>query len=311
MDFSNKTSLFDLVSMIIPGYTLIFSITGIFGKLEDLQINSMVYLVPILAASYIVGMFIHHLSKLLFDPIFKENIGQIKRAHEEVYGGIDKNADDYLERKSDEKVKETYYERYYISIDRYKKSNIHILEAQFSFIRSMIVVIPFLAYLLNEGSYNFEKTSITNYCIALPCIIFCFIKAHKTKLFNLFSSKCFFWTLWIFCILIILGVVFYLLNLSTFMLCIIGIETATSTIKEDSCWNRHIYPLALTLSISIMPLLNFNCNKITTEPIDIITYPYTFFFVILLSIVWILPAINKQICKSVWEDEYYTRDLDN
>lgn len=128
MDFSNKTSLFDLVSMIIPGYTLIFSLSKILniGELD----SSGVAIVPILAASYIVGIFIHHLSKLLFDPIFKENIEQIRSAHKEVYKSISethKKGQDNIKWKSNEEVKRIYYERYYISIDRYKKSNIHTI----------------------------------------------------------------------------------------------------------------------------------------------------------------------------------------
>lgn len=238
MDFSNKTSLFDLVSMIIPGYTLIFSLSKILniGELD----SSGVAIVPILAASYIVGMFIHYLSKLLFDPIFKENIEQIRNAHQEVYDNIDKECmedDDNLKCKSDKEVKRIYYERYYISIDRYKKSNIHILEAQFSFIRSMIIVL-FTVFISIAYKHYIS--------IGIFCPIF-------------------------FLIIIVAYII------SSFFLIVI---------------------LLTFSSFGLAPPNNIENLTVIFSPI------------IIVFLILIMQKINKQICKSVWEDEYYTRCLD-
>lgn len=338
MDFSNKTSLFDLVSMIIPGYTLIFSLSKI------LPINGLDYsgatIIPILAASYIVGMIIHHLSKLIFDRIFRDDTELMGITREEVYGKqlkdkeIDKIKEDinhkfyeilshriknngnFQSMAKDQQIKElkrirenvlgkindkvweekwnniekkqsyfieenpikeelhlraiktAYYHSFYQSINRYKNSSIHILEAQFSFIRSMIFVLPFLLTYVISDLNKIDHNSI-------------------------------------------------ILEIGSLIITLIGVIAVIGAIKENKKNKNLVITTVITTIIITIIIITLIKIMVGIEAIKADIGCDSWLCITITSVVvnttlasWILPTINKQIYKSVWEDELYTRDLD-
>lgn len=334
MDFSNKTSLFDLVSMIIPGYTLIFSLSKIL-PIKGLDYSGAT-IIPILAASYIVGMIIHHLSKLIFDRIFRDDTELMGITREEVYGKqlkdkeIDKIKEDinhkfyeilshriknngnFQSMAKDQQIKElkriienvlgkindkeweekwnniekkqsyfieenpikeelhlraiktAYYHSFYQSINRYKNSSIHILEAQFFFIRSMIFVLPFLL------TYVISNLEIDHNSIILEIV-------------------------------------------SLIIITLIGVRAVIGAIKE----NKKNKNLEITTTVKLKVIKVTLVIILTIVTIKTYTGCDSLLWITITSVVVnttlasrILPTINRQIYKSVWEDELYTRDLD-
>ncbi len=128
----NKSTFYDMVSMIIPGFITIF-FTSVMFDFKCIFYNEKLWFpiyVCVFTVSYLIGLLIHYYSKNKFDSITKNDPSKIQEA---------KNKLEEVLKKPH--LKE-YYEAYYKVINT---TPIPILEAQVSFIRSMIVVLCILS----------------------------------------------------------------------------------------------------------------------------------------------------------------------
>lgn len=128
---STKTSLYDLLSMIIPGYLLLFLLQKIFLQSCSWPYDEVTFGVFTFAASYIVGMALHWLSKCLFCKL-RNCECLISKAKEKVNNNLRNQNKSTIES-------EDYYTAYYIA-SSYAWSSVPILEAQYSFLRSAVIV---------------------------------------------------------------------------------------------------------------------------------------------------------------------------
>ncbi len=158
----SKSSLYDTVSMIIPGFIMLFyfaekvGMTCYWGKNGSL---SIAYYICIFALSYLVGLMIHYFSKLVYNPCLRNNRKHIRKARCR------------LRKDIQDKVLNEYYEDYYSTI---RPSSVPIMEAQVSFIRSMTIVIPiiFLMECCNLCCGNGKNIfSICPYCVIVSCFV--------------------------------------------------------------------------------------------------------------------------------------------
>ncbi len=136
-----KSSLYDMLSMIIPGFIMLFSIeqivgcdadaTETFSSSDGLAIPKYVC---IFVLSYVVGLLIHYLSKKIFDRFLRNTPEHIRKAKEI----FDKKRVEREEKENaDAMILDDYYINYYNVI---QKSSVPAMEAQLSFLRSMVIV---------------------------------------------------------------------------------------------------------------------------------------------------------------------------
>ncbi|MDE5757930.1 MAG: hypothetical protein K2H85_04885 [Allobaculum sp.] len=119
----------------------------------------MTYVVVVFAMSYIVGMAIHQVAKFLFSSlrnhkcIIKISWEKFRKANNLPFSPEEFKSDDY-------------YEAYYTA-STYSWSSVPVLESQYSFLRSMILVE--IAYLISGCSIDLTACQIS--LIALVFII--------------------------------------------------------------------------------------------------------------------------------------------
>ncbi len=141
----SKSTFYDLVSMLIPGFILIFSALKIFfpsHEVENIFSNSKLGFpnyVCIIALSYLLGLAIHRLSQCVIDPFFRNRKECIKAAKTKFERDIAKRQERPERKINDTEVEGEYYIAYFKVIG--SSPSIPIMEAQVSFIKSMIIVI--------------------------------------------------------------------------------------------------------------------------------------------------------------------------
>ena len=135
---TTKVSLYDLLSMIIPGYLFLYLLKRAFFSEYSQTCDESTYLIVVFSCSYIIGLAIHYIAKLIFKSL-RNNKCIITRTREKFYNLNNVS----IESKKD--ILSEYMDSYYIA-SKYNWSSIPVLEAQYSFLRSMILVE--LAYLL-------------------------------------------------------------------------------------------------------------------------------------------------------------------
>lgn len=128
---STKTSLYDLLSMIVPGYLVLFLLHKAFFQQCIWRSDEMTFGIAAFAVSYIVGLALHWFSKLVFHPL-RNCECLVSKAKDKVNRDLVKNGNPKIETKD-------YYEAYYAA-SKYPWSSVLILEAQYSFLRSAVIV---------------------------------------------------------------------------------------------------------------------------------------------------------------------------
>ena len=129
---ASKLSLFDMVSMFIPGYLFLYLLKRAFFTDCLHECDELTYVVVVFTMSYITGMAIHQISKLIF-KFLRNNPCIISHSKKT----CNKNNDITQESKVVNLVE--YYKAYY-RVSTYTWSSIPVLEAQYSFLRSMAVI---------------------------------------------------------------------------------------------------------------------------------------------------------------------------
>ncbi len=138
--FLSKVTLFDLLSMIVPGYLVLFLISRCFIDSPVWPYDELTFYVATFTVSYIIGMLIHYLARFIFNCL-RNNECLIKSARKRFYR-FQKNAKQ-KEHETDlnhEALMEEYYAAYYRVSMNYCSSSLSVLEAQYSFLRSMVIV---------------------------------------------------------------------------------------------------------------------------------------------------------------------------
>ena len=130
---STKASLYDLLSMIIPGYLVLFLLHQSFFQQMAWHYDDVTFGVVTFAISYIVGILIHLVAKAVFSSLRNREC-LVSKAKDYVNKKLLQTKD---VRMIEENV--SYYEAYYIA-SRYAWSSVPILEAQYSFLRSALIV---------------------------------------------------------------------------------------------------------------------------------------------------------------------------
>lgn len=126
-----KSSLYDMMSMIIPGFLFIVCVEIASGIGFDRNFYDLTASIITFVLSYILGLIIHLVSKILFNPLLRNDFDNIKQ--------IENDVQKRIKEESELKI---YYEKYYKLIGDYPKSVVPMLEAQVAFLRSMMVIIP-------------------------------------------------------------------------------------------------------------------------------------------------------------------------
>ncbi len=154
--------------MLVPGYLLIFGVSHICDIKYQWNHSYLSYGVILFVVSYIMGLFIHYLSRFIFlwlrNPPILINI-----AYDAVYYKKEK----FLIKR----LREQYYEAYYNVAIHYPASALSNLEAQFSFLRS-IVTIEFMCSLVEFCKFN-VIIAIALSIISLILIIFMIYLQYK------------------------------------------------------------------------------------------------------------------------------------
>lgn len=155
-----KVSLYDLISMIIPGYLFLYLLKRAFFDECAQQCDELTYIIVVFSMSYIMGMVIHNITKFIF-KFLRNNKCIIARTREK-FNELHHN----VSFESKEDILSEYMDSYYRT-SKYNWSSIPVLEAQYSFLRSMSLVE--FAYLMLgcKASLNICQMSI----IALVLII--------------------------------------------------------------------------------------------------------------------------------------------
>lgn len=138
--FLSKVALFDLLSMIVPGYLVLFLISRCFIDSPVWPYDELTFYVATFTVSYIIGMLIHYLARFIFNCL-RNNECLIKSARKRFYR-FQKNAKqkEHETDLSHETLMEEYYAAYYRVSMNYCSSSLSVLEAQYSFLRSMVIV---------------------------------------------------------------------------------------------------------------------------------------------------------------------------
>ena len=129
---SAKVILYDLLSMIIPGYLVLFLIIKAFLPDFTWCYDNVTFGVVAFAISSIVGLAIHWSAKLVFRSLRNCDC-LVNKAKENV---------NKSHLRSDKPVtgdNVSYYDAYYFA-SRFAWSSVPVLEAQYSFLRSAIIV---------------------------------------------------------------------------------------------------------------------------------------------------------------------------
>ena len=62
----NRVGLYDLLSMVIPGYLTVFLFWRVFGSDQPWPYDPLTYGIAAFCVSYIVGIIIHYLARFVF-----------------------------------------------------------------------------------------------------------------------------------------------------------------------------------------------------------------------------------------------------
>lgn len=164
---ASKTSLYDMVSMVIPGYLLILCVQFVSGIKFNFD-SEIAAAIVMFTLSWIIGLILHLVSKDIFDIVLRNRMKDLEDVNEEVRKSCDKVSESL--NKNNKKVELDYYLRYYRQLPDYAKSVVPILEAQVAFLRSLLLVMLSFEYsILMSTQRNLHQES--SYCFAVQYVI--------------------------------------------------------------------------------------------------------------------------------------------
>lgn len=165
--FVSKITLYDFLSMVIPGYLVVFLLKRIFSQECDCHCDEVTYFVVLFTVSYIVGMIIHQASKWIF-KFLRNNKYIIERTYNKC---LKRNKVKQIDDKDNIEIE--YYNSYYTA-SQFLWSSIPVLESQFSFLRSMVIVE--ILYLILDCCINLCNCMISLISIVLILTVILMLK---------------------------------------------------------------------------------------------------------------------------------------
>lgn len=135
----NKVGLYDMLSMVIPGYLIVFLFWKVFGNGQPWPYDTLTYGVAAFCVSYIVGIIIHYLARFVFGWL-RHNRWLNSVALAEFKNDLAALENEESQSNNNELSQEWYNRTFYRLWKDDSLSHIPPLEAQFSFCRSLCVV---------------------------------------------------------------------------------------------------------------------------------------------------------------------------
>lgn len=135
----NRLSLYDMLSMVIPGYLTLFLSARTFAIKVSWPDNSLIYVVVTFCASYVIGLVIHRISRWVFGWL-RHNSWLNNAAHIDFLHDLAKREEEIKKSHDDKLSQEWYYRTFYTLWKDASLSHIPPLEAQLSFCRSLCIV---------------------------------------------------------------------------------------------------------------------------------------------------------------------------
>ncbi len=152
-----------MLSMVVSGYVALYLSAKMLHIDTFFFCNGSSYIL-IFALSYLVGLFIHNLSHIVFDWKFRNNPCMIECAKKEFYKQLNRSREKEEEGAS---VVDKYYEKYYKAVPY--SSAVPIMETHVSFIRSMVIVCLILIVVTVRSSRGLYALSYS--CTAMTLLI--------------------------------------------------------------------------------------------------------------------------------------------
>lgn len=154
-----KSSLYDMVSMIIPGFLFILCVEFASGVGVDNNFDNVAIGIVVFVLSYIVGLLLHLISKRIFDSIIRNDYHDISTAHSDINNTIKK-----------EKNIRDYYCKYYKLMPEYTNEVIPVLESQVAFLKSMLIVIPVAIMAVSVSPLKIFDFGL---CVSVLFVLYC------------------------------------------------------------------------------------------------------------------------------------------
>lgn len=184
--FTSNSTLYDLLSAIIPGYLVLLWLQLSFPSIIPLGVfnadSNLTNAIIVFALSYIVGLVFKIIIEVGSNPIFRNRTTIIFSTLRvaEVPGTFVKSINDLVEENSkiDERNKRgdyakiVYYKEYYKALKARVNTPIPIMESQVAFLRSMIGIC--LIFILSS-SWISEAAGISTFCLTTVLILLEFL----------------------------------------------------------------------------------------------------------------------------------------
>lgn len=132
----SKTGLYDLLSMVLPGYLVLFLIVKCLPINHCWEYDETTYFIAAFCVSYVVGLIVHYMSRRAFCWL------SCRCLREKAYH---KFREDEMKRGAEQANNEKlttrwYYRNYYALWGNNSINYISVMEIQLTFLRSMAVV---------------------------------------------------------------------------------------------------------------------------------------------------------------------------
>ena len=131
-----RSTLYDMLTCLIPGYCILFFLHFAQFIREIVNIDSTSIVITLFVLSYIVGLIYKHLVFYFTDNEFRNNPVNIRKAY--FLAEIQHKKPIPL---TDNGLLETYYMAYYNAVKENGNSSIPTLEAQIAFLREIPILI--------------------------------------------------------------------------------------------------------------------------------------------------------------------------
>lgn len=165
--------------MIVPGYLLLFLFKLIFIPGLEWQYGELTFGIAIFTVSYIVGIALHYIARFIFS-FLRNNELLIMKAKNRFNADLTKREN--IKQESEQSaimIMSDYYKAYYTVSKSYPASSLQIMEAQYAFLRSMLIVG--LLYILS-GYKVFCACILSGIAalvlLSIPLMIFLLLKIH-------------------------------------------------------------------------------------------------------------------------------------
>lgn len=135
----NRVGLYDLLSMVIPGYLTVFLIWNMFGNGQPWPYDTLTCGIIAFCVSYIMGIIIHYIARYIFGWL-RHNRWLNSAAHAKFLNDLAEREDEESQSLNSVLSQEWYYRTFFRLWKDGSMAHIPPLEAQFSFCRSLCVV---------------------------------------------------------------------------------------------------------------------------------------------------------------------------